>query len=93
MFHDLKLNLVQDEQSHDMYEKEFHFYQSIQDMITTDNQVLNSKNPINRMRIYPNTYSTLSLVVHPVESHLSKVPKKSSFTFDKFFYPYHSTIW
>jgi hypothetical protein len=42
MFHDLKLYLEQDEQLHDMYENLFHFYESIQDKLMTDNQVLNS---------------------------------------------------
>ncbi len=40
MFRDLKLNLEQDEQLHDMYENLFHFYQSIQDKLMTDNPIL-----------------------------------------------------
>jgi len=54
MFHDLKLYLEQDEQLHDMYENLFHFYESIQYKLMTDNQVLNSietKKTIYRIRI------------------------------------------
>lgn len=41
MFHDLILNLEQDEQLHDMYDYVFHFYELIQDKIMMDNQELN----------------------------------------------------
>jgi hypothetical protein len=40
MFHDLKLNLVQDEQLHDRNENLWHFDESIRDKTTMDNQEL-----------------------------------------------------
>lgn len=40
MFHDLKLNLEQDEQSYDMNENVLYFYESIQDKLMMDNQEL-----------------------------------------------------
>ncbi len=48
MFRDLKLNLEQDEQLHDMYENLFHFYQSIQDKLMTDNPILKKNNLSNQ---------------------------------------------
>ncbi len=42
MFHDLKLYLEQDEQSHDRYENLLHFYELIQDKPMMDNQELNT---------------------------------------------------